>query len=45
MAVDMEGQTVGKTRRADGRPPVNVMLDCNAEAIKARFLAGLIDPN
>lgn len=45
LAVDMEGQTVGKTRRADGRPPVNVMLDCNAEAIKARFLAGLIDPN
>lgn len=45
LGVDMDGPAIGKTRRANGRRPVNVLLDCNAEAIKAHFLTAVIDPD
>ena len=45
LSVDLEGPAIGKTRRTHGRPSVNVLLDCDAEAIKARFLDALVDPS
>ncbi len=41
LTVDTDGPAIGKTRRANGRPEVNVLLDCDAEAIKAHFLAAV----
>lgn len=43
LGVELDGPAIGKTRRTNDRPPVNVLLDCDAAAIKTRFLAAVAD--